>query len=254
MRPNPHRRRFGTAALGLLAAAGLGLMAAGCQAWPSGPGVKSKPQLQYRVNVLPEMYEGPPVQPQSVDPLDHDAPEMRPVPPGTVPHHWVSYPVGDDLAHQDAMVNPLPMTLPVLQAGRYWFNTYCIVCHGPRANGYGYIVPHMTQPPALFEPQIVKFSDGKIFTIITDGFGQMPSYATELDPAQRWAIVHYVRVLQFAAHPTPQALATAERQGMNFSGDYPAAEGPHGPIPGEDAVANHSAIRHSGSQPSGSQQ
>lgn len=232
-------RRAWAATAGLLAAAGLALAATGCQAWPAGPGTKSKPQLQYRVNVLPEMYEGPPVQPQSVDPLDHDAPEMRPVPPGTVPYHWVFYPTGNDLAHADQMINPLPNTMPILKAGRYWFNTYCIVCHGPRANGYGYIVPHMTQPPALFDPQIMKFSDGKIFTIISQGFGQMPSYRTELDPAQRWAIVHYVRVLQFAAHPTPQALAQAERQGLNFASDYPRAEGPNGPIPGQDAVAHN---------------
>lgn len=243
MHPKPHCRRNWTAALGLLAAAGLALAATGCQAWPSGPGTKSKPQLQYRVNILPEMYEGPPVQPQGVDPLDHDAPEMRPVPPGTVSHHWVPYPIGNDLASQDQMINPLPMTLPVLKAGRYWFNTYCIVCHGPRARGYGYIVPHFTQPPPLFSPAVMRFSDGHIFTIITQGFGQMPSYQTELDPAQRWAIVHYVRALQFAAHPTPQALQTAAQQGMNFSGDYPEAEGPHGPIPGQDAVAHPSGSK-----------
>jgi len=34
----------------------------------------------------------------------------------------------------------------------------------------------------------------------------MPSYASQILPEDRWAVVHYVRALQRAAHPLPQDL------------------------------------------------
>lgn len=228
-------RRAGAMALG----AALALALAGCQAWPH-LGTKPKPQLQYRTAFLPEMYEGMPVQPQSVDPMSN-TPETRQPPAGTVPVNFVPYPLDDDQPVIDAQHNPLPMTTPVLEAGRKYFNTYCIVCHGPRADGLGYITPHMTQPPPLFGPDVMAWSDGRIFYTITNGFGQMPSYRTELDPAQRWAVVHYVRVLQRAAHPTAADLALAEKLGADFSGDYPPTNGPKGRIPGVDAIPKNPA-------------
>lgn len=235
------RRGSVTASWGLGLALLLGLTAAGCQAWPKGPGTKATPQLQYRTAFLPEMYEGPPVQPQSVDPLDHNAPETRTPPNGTVAVNYVPYPLNDDQPVIDAMQNPLPTSMQVLNAGRKYFNTYCIVCHGPRADGLGLITPYMVQPPPLFGPTAMAWSDGRIFYTITNGFGRMPSYRTELDPAQRWAIVHYVRVLQRAAHPTAADLALAQQEGMDFSGDYPSVTGPKGTIPGVEAIPKNPA-------------
>lgn len=227
--------------LAIFGAAGLALLLAGCQAWPKGPGTKASPQLQYRTAFLPEMYEGAPVQPQSVDSQDGNRAETRVPPADTVATNFVPYPLDDDQPAIDQQHNPLPMTMPVLQAGRKYFDTYCIVCHGPRADGLGYITPHMTQPPPLFGPDVMSWSDGRIFYTITNGLGQMPSYRTELDPAQRWAIVHYVRVLQRAAHPSAADLALAQQEGADFSGDYPPAMGPKGAIPGVDAIPKNPA-------------
>ena len=36
--------------------------------------------------------------------------------------------------------------------------------------------------------------------MITNGFGAMPDYATQIAPRDRWAIVAYIRALQLSQH------------------------------------------------------
>jgi hypothetical protein len=55
----------------------------------------------------------------------------------------------------------------------------------------------------------------------------MPSYAYQLDPAQRWAVVNYVRVLQRAARPTPEDLKQLKALGIDFSEDEPDTSAPN---------------------------
>ncbi len=220
------RHRLKAASLALVLGTGLGL--AGC----AGPGTKTTTQIEYE----PNMYVQPYVQGLGTDHVDPNLPAMRTPPAGTVPVHYNPFPRPVDVTGMDQLINPLPATAAVLAKGRQLFNNYCIVCHGALANGLGYIVPKMTQPPPLIAGPPLLFSDGRIFSIITSGQGNMPSYQTELQPSQRWAIIHYVRVLQRAANPTPADLARAEREGMDFSRDLPPAEGPNGPIPGAQAI------------------
>ena len=80
------------------------------------------------------------------------------------------------------------------------FNTFCIVCHGPRAEGNGSIVgPGLfPAPPSLHSEAARGFKDGRIFHVITRGQNKMPSYAGDLTPEERWSVVHYVRALQKA--------------------------------------------------------
>lgn len=212
----------------LAGAAGLALLLAGC----AGPGTTTTPQLEYQ----PDMYVQSYVQPLGTDTVNPALPAMRTPPAGTVPINYTPFPQPSDAANLDQMVNPLPINQAVLDKGRQTFNNYCIVCHGARADGLGYIVPKMTQPPPLIVGSPLQFSDGHIFNIITNGQGNMPPYQTELSPAQRWAVIRYVRVLQLAANPGPQGMAAGQAQGMDFSQDYPPAESPSGPIPGVDAI------------------
>lgn len=199
----------------------------------AGPGKTSQPR-QYEWQ--PDMYVQPYVQALGTDNVNPNLPAMRTPPAGTVPVHYTAFPQNADVTGEDQLANPLPVTPAVLAKGQQLFNHYCIVCHGARADGLGYIIPHFTQPPPLIAGAPLSFSDGRIFTIVSQGLGVMPSYQTELDPAERWAIIHYVRVLQRAANPTPSDLAQAQQQGMDFSNDFPPAESPQGPIPGRDAI------------------
>ncbi len=211
-----------------VAAAAMGLALFGC----AGPGTKSTTQIEYQ----PDMYVQASVRPFGTDHVDPKLPAMRTPPAHTVPINYTPFPQPSDVTGVDSIVDPLPVTPAVLAKGRQLFDNYCIVCHGALANGLGYIVPHMTQPPPLILGAPLQFSDGRIFTIVTEGQGNMPPYRSLLDPAQRWAIIHYVRVLQLAANPSPSDMARAESEGMNFSHDLPPAEGPNGPIPGAEAI------------------
>ena len=177
---------------------------------------KSKPMLEY----MPNMAHSPAVKAQ----------ERRMFLPaaGTVPRDWEPYPyrVEDSLKAAAELINPLPMTLEVLQAGRKSFNTFCIVCHGAKGDGHGYIIPKFPQPPSLLTDRVRNFSDGRIFHIVTLGRQTMPSYAFQLDPAQRWAVVHYTRVLERAARPMAEDLVLMKKLGVDFSEDEPDTAAP----------------------------
>jgi mono/diheme cytochrome c family protein len=223
--------------VGFGAAFGAAILLAGCSGTlPKLTQTTNKTELDWQ----PDMYVSPAVQPLSQDHLNPALPGMRMPPEGTVPTNWVPYPQDWDTANQDQIKNPLPVTPQVLETGRKLFNTYCIVCHGAHADGLGFVVPKMTQPPPLIVGGALSFSDGRIFTIITGGIGNMPPYQTELNPSARWAIVQYVRVLQRAANPSDDDIAYAEKtNGMNFSDDYPPAMTPNGPEPGTKAIPHN---------------
>jgi cytochrome c553 len=106
--------------------------------------------------------------------------------------------------------NPLPRTKEVLLRGQAMFNTYCIVCHGANGEGDGFVVPKIPRPPSLQSDKIMKYPDGSIYHIIMAGQNIMPSYASQIATNDRWAIIHYLRALQRAKHPTPEDVKAFE--------------------------------------------
>lgn len=177
---------------------------------------KSKPMLEY----MPNMAHSPAVKAQ-------ERKMFLPV-AGTVSRGWEAYPyeIGDTLKAAAELTNPLPMTQDVLEAGRKSFNTFCIVCHGAKGDGKGYIVPKFPQPPSLLTERVGNWPDGRIFHVISRGQQTMPNYVFQLEPAQRWAVVNYVRVLQRAAHPTAADLDLMKKLGVDFSEDEPDTSAP----------------------------
>ncbi len=137
---------------------------------------------------------------------------------GTLPRDYDPYPYSKDqgdLAGAE-LKNPLVMSKANLLHGQQLFNIYCIVCHGERGKGDGYIVPKFPRPPSLLSEKVRDWPDGRIYHVITRGQNLMPSYATQIRPSDRWAIVDYVRVLQRAAKPNPEdveALKKALKEG-----------------------------------------
>lgn len=102
--------------------------------------------------------------------------------------------------------NPLPRSPEVLARGQVVFSTYCLVCHGERGYGDGPVVNPFPIPKSLQSDNMLKWGDGHLFHVITKGQGVMPSYAVQVQPMDRWAVIHYVRALQRAEHPTAQDL------------------------------------------------
>jgi len=131
----------------------------------------------------------------------------RPPVEGTMPMEgWPAYRIHDEDPEKAAvrageeLRNPVERTRAALELGRKRFETFCIVCHGPEAEGNGKVVGKdlFPAPPSLHTDAARGFPDGRIFHVITKGQNKMPSYADVLDPQERWSVVHYVRVLQRA--------------------------------------------------------
>lgn len=96
---------------------------------------------------------------------------------------------------------PFPVTLQVLEQGRDRFMIYCVVCHDPMGTGRGKIVERgYTPPPSYHIPRLRSVPVGHLFAVASEGYGSMPSYAGQISPRDRWAIVAYVRALQLSQH------------------------------------------------------
>lgn len=176
-----------------------GLLASGCAR------EKAQPAVEY----MPNMAYGPRLAAQREDPFHPGTSVMRLPVEGTVPRGYTPYRFAqaDTTQAAAAMVNPLPRTAEVLARGQKVYMTFCVVCHGPKGDGQGYMVPRFPMPPALFSEKVRNWPDGRIFHVITRGQNLMPSYATQILPEDRWAAIHFVRALQRAANPTPEDLA-----------------------------------------------
>jgi mono/diheme cytochrome c family protein len=187
----------------VLAAGALIASASGCQ--------KRQPALEY----MPNMAYGPRVAAQAEDPLRPGYSVERPPVEGTVPRDLTPYRFAqaDTTQAMAALVNPLPRTAEVIGRGQRVYMNTCVVCHGPRGDGQGYIEPLYPQPPLLFSDKVRNWPDARIFHIITRGQNLMPSYASQILPEDRWAVVHYVRALQRAARPLPQDLPAKAQAG-----------------------------------------
>ena len=98
---------------------------------------------------------------------------------------------------------PIPVTMTVLERGQERFNIYCSPCHSRVGNGEGRIVQRGYHQAANFHSErLHEAPAGHFFNVITHGYGAMPDYHVELTPADRWAVVAYIRALQLSQNAT----------------------------------------------------
>jgi hypothetical protein len=57
-------------------------------------------------------------------------------------------------------------------------------------------------PPSYHTERLRKAPLGYFFDVMTNGFGAMPEYASQIPPRDRWAIVSYIRALQLSQNAT----------------------------------------------------
>lgn len=161
------------------------------------------------------MHDQPNYQPLEASTFFGDAQASRPLVEGTVARGHLN---DDALMHTGlvdgsvAMLFPFAVDDAVMARGRERFNIYCSPCHGQTGMGNGMVVQRgYRHPPALSEDRLRDAPPGYFFDVITNGFGAMPDYAAQIRPADRWAIVAYIRALQLAAHATVDDVPAADR-------------------------------------------
>jgi Cytochrome C oxidase, cbb3-type, subunit III len=107
---------------------------------------------------------------------------------------------------------PFPITRADLERGRERFNIYCTPCHDYTGSGHGMIVQRgFPQPPSYHIERLRDAPVGHFFQVMTNGFGAMYSYAARVDPADRWRIAAYIRVLQLSENAKIDDVPEAER-------------------------------------------
>jgi len=118
-----------------------------------------------------------------------DGTEAQPLPQGAVAQ--------GDLGRASQSAKPPAVDAQLLARGRERYNIYCSPCHGLSGGGDGMIVQRgFPAPPSYHSARLRAAPAQHIFDVITGGYGVMYSYASRIDPHDRWAIVAYVRALQ----------------------------------------------------------
>jgi mono/diheme cytochrome c family protein len=108
---------------------------------------------------------------------------------------------------------PREVTEETLKRGEERYNIYCSVCHDRSGYGEGMVVQRgYKRPPTFHSDRLRQAPVGYLFDVITNGFGAMPDYASQIPPKDRWAIVAYLRALQLSQNTNINALSAEERK------------------------------------------
>ena len=170
-----------------------------------------------RVHLFLDMDDQPKLKTQKVNRVFADDRAMRPRIPGTVARGELQE---DDAFNRgrdgDDWVTAFPIEIrrDVVEHGRERFNIYCAPCHGRDGAGNGPInkraqdlqEPMWVPPTSLVSGQVVERPVGHIYNTITNGIRNMAPYASQIPVEDRWAIVAYVRALQFSQQVSADAL------------------------------------------------
>lgn len=204
----------GYCALPLAAVIIAALILSGCTGVQRTPPIQVWPDMKHQIKFKPQL---------STD-LFADGRESRPIPEGTIArgHMREETPMNTGMDGKLYVgKNPLPVTEAVLSEGQTRFNIYCAPCHDRTGLGRGMVAQRALnwQPANLTEDRIVQAADGDLFNVITYGRRTMPPYFAQVRVEERWAIIHYLRVLQRAAHGTINDVPEDLRAGVEYKGN-----------------------------------
>jgi mono/diheme cytochrome c family protein len=166
-----------------------------------------------------DMHQAPRYDPLSASSFFSDGRSERPMLAGTVPHGELRT---DELRYTGKINGvtanefPFPITRQDLERGRQRFNIYCSPCHDYTGSGHGVVVQRgLLQPPSYHSEKLMKAPVGQFFEVITNGFGQMYSYAGRVSPDDRWRIAAYIRALQLSESATINDVPADQRQQLD---------------------------------------
>jgi mono/diheme cytochrome c family protein len=154
-----------------------------------------------------DMHVQPKQNPLSRSDFYPDQRSARPPVEGTLARgelHADTYFYTGKLGDNPGDVMPFAVTKEVLDRGRERYDIYCAPCHSRTGDGNGFIPSRgfSRMPPSYHIPRLQKAPLGYFFDVMTNGFGIMPDYASQISPEDRWKIVAYIRALQLSQNAT----------------------------------------------------
>ena len=110
---------------------------------------------------------------------------------------------------------PIPIAKADIERGQSRFNIYCTPCHGRLGDGNGMVVLRgYRQAASYYTEKLMKAPVGHFFDVITNGFGAMPSYASRIEPDDRWRVIAYIRALQLSESAKLSDVPEDKRQNL----------------------------------------
>jgi mono/diheme cytochrome c family protein len=154
---------------------------------------------------MPDMYYSVPYDPYTENPVFTSGLTMQPPVNGTIARGYMPYPYkpksfDDQKRAGEELINPVASTPESLARGKAEFEIYCSICHGAAGRGDGHLYisgKFGAKPTALTDTLVQNKKDGEIYHVITVGSlsGLMGAHGAQIAPADRWAIINYVREL-----------------------------------------------------------
>jgi len=173
---------------------------------------------------FPGMKRQPKYKAQAPSPFFADGRADRPLPAGVVAR--------DDLRADDHLYRgknadgswargfptEVPVDMKLMERGQERYAIYCSPCHGAVGDGNGVVKKYGVNAPSYHDDRLRQMAEGELYNTITNGSPSklMLSYADKLVPADRWAVIAYVRALQRAQ--TGKAADVADPAGKQTLG------------------------------------
>lgn len=174
------------------------------------------------IQIFDDMVDQPRYHPQGASRFFADGRSARTPPPGTVAFGGADYSCDagsprqnpDFLQADDAYYRgkigkewvkqlPIKIDLPLLRRGQQRYGIHCAACHGATGTGNGITTQYgLVGVASYHDDRLRTMADGEIFNTITNGKGVMMAYGHQVPPADRWAIIAYVRALQRSQRAT----------------------------------------------------
>jgi mono/diheme cytochrome c family protein len=180
-----------------------------------------------RIHIIPDMDSQEKFKAQRKNPFFADGRAMRLDVPGTVAQgelrdddHFYRGKVGGAFA--TTFPDQIDMSMHTMETGREKFGIYCTPCHGIDGSGQGMVHQRArallqgtwVPPTDLHQENMLYKPVGELFDTISRGIRNMPPYARQIDVADRWAVVLYLRALQRSAAAKLDDVPEAERGGL----------------------------------------
>jgi mono/diheme cytochrome c family protein len=159
-----------------------------------------------------DMWDGARLKPYEKSDFFADGLSSRMTVPGTVPYlesrvddHYYAGKIDGEFAK--ILPAQIELNGDLLKRGQDRFMVFCSPCHDAQGTGNGMVVQRgFPAPPSYHIDRLREVPIGYFYDVMTNGFGRMYSYATRIEPQDRWAIASYLRVLQLSQNATPDVL------------------------------------------------
>jgi mono/diheme cytochrome c family protein len=107
---------------------------------------------------------------------------------------------------------PFAIDSAALDRGQQQYDVFCSPCHDRLGGGNGMIVRRgFRRAASLHDQRLIDAPVGYFYDVITNGFGAMSDYASQIPVEDRWKIIAYVRALQLSQNGSVDDLTAEQR-------------------------------------------